>query len=209
MKRQVLQELKIERVHVAPRALDLASAPVRQRFPHLWAPLEALLEKLQPLPVGLVRFWLEQPGGHVVITHLSSYYDPGDYVLKHDLLHNMAYVALSDLAEGSLEALVPVGHLLDHLLGNGGQTEGLWLSEGGGADPALQRVGTRVAEMFLLGHGFDVLARQDCRSYWARSLALYVHDRRALNVADPLMERLLRTTLLSEAFWRSRQLPQG
>jgi hypothetical protein len=209
MKIQVLQELKTERIHVAPRALDLASAPVQQRFPHLWAPLEALAGKLQPLPVGLVRFWLEQPGGHVVITHLSSYYDPGDWLLKGNLLRNIAYVGLSDLAGGSLEALVPVGHLLDHLLGNGGQPEGLWLSEGGGADPVLQKVGTRFAELFPLGHGFDMLAHHDRRSYFARSLALYLHDRRALNVADPLIERLLRTTLFSAAFWRSRQPPQG
>jgi len=209
MRERVLQELKIERIHVAPRALDLASTPVRQRFPHLWAPMEALLGRLQPLPEGLVRFWLGQPGGHVVITHLSAYYDPGDYLLKQNLLHNIAHVGLSDLAEESLEALVPVGHLLDHLLGNGGQPEGLWLSEGGGVDPALRQVGTRIAALFPLGHGFDTLAQQDRRSYLARSLALYWHDRRALNMADPLLERLLRTTLFSEAFWRSRQSPQG
>ncbi|MBM4429318.1 MAG: hypothetical protein FJ026_03095 [Chloroflexi bacterium] len=209
MKDRVLQQLKIERLHMASRALDLASTPVRQHFSHLWAPLDALLEELQPLPEGLVRFWLGQTGGHVVITHLSSYYDPGDYLLKHDLLHNIAYVGLADLAVGSLEALVPVGHLLDHLLGNGGQPEGLWLSEGGGADPALQRAGTRIAALFPLGYGFDVLAQQDQRNYLARSLALYWHDRSALNVADPLLERLLRTTLFSEAFWRSRQSPQG
>jgi len=209
MKTRVLQELKVERIHVAPRALDLASEPVQQRFPHVWAPLEALLGELQPFPEGLVRFWLEQTGGHVVITHLASYYDPGDWLLKDKLLHNMAYVGLSDLAESSLEALVPVGHLLDHLLGNGGQLEGRWLSEGGGADLALQQVGARVAELFLLGHGFDEAASRDSRSYFARSVALYLQDRRALNVADPLLARLLRSMLFSDRFWRSRQPLQG
>ncbi len=194
--------LKLERLHVAPRALDLSPPEAQRCFASVWAPLEVLSLRLKGLPTGLVRFWLRQPAGHVVVTHLTSRYEPGEHLLKHDVLCNVAYVGLPDLAQGSPDALVPVGHLLDHLLGNAGAGQGLWLSAGGGTSPALQEVGTRVAELFPLGHGFDAQARADVRAYFARSLALYWHDRRALNAADPLLERLLRTTLCADAFWR-------
>ncbi len=196
------EQLKVDRIHVAPRALELSPLAARQRFPHIWAPLEELLARLQALPAGLVRFWLQQPHGHVVITHLPSCYEAGEQPQKHRMLCSVAYIAVSDLAKSSLEALVPVGHLLDHLLGSGGE-ETLWLSEGGGVCPALRKVGARMVKLFPLGHAFDAAARNDAHAYFARSLALYLYDRRALNVADPLMEKLLHTTLCSDAFWRS------
>jgi len=206
MKKQTFERLKVDRIHVAPRALELSSQAAQQRFTHIWAPLEELLTRLQPLPEGLVRFWLKQPGGHVVITHLPSRYDAGEHLLKRLVLRNVAHIAVSDLALDSLEALVPAGYLLDHLLGSAGAEGGLWLSDGGGVNPALREVGARVVELFPLGYGFDEAACTDPHAYFARSLALYLHDRRALNVADPLMERLLRSTLLSDAFWHSRKM---
>lgn len=202
MDSRVLAQLRMERMHIAPRALDLAPPDAQRRFAHLWAPLEVLSSRLKGLPTGLARFWLQQPTGHVVITHLASRYESGQHTLKHDVLRNVAYVGIADLAEGSLEALVPIGRWLDHLLGNAGADEGLWLSQGGGASPALQKVGRRLVELFPLGYGFDTQACTDARTYFARSWALYWHDRRALNVADPLLERLLRTTLCADAFWR-------
>jgi hypothetical protein len=138
-----------------------------------------------------------------MITHLPSHYEPGEQAFRRLRLRNVAFVRLSELAEGSLEAMVPLGHMLDHLLGSGGTVDGLWLSNGGGISPALRQVGGRVRELFPLGYGFDEAACCDARSYFARSLALYLHDRRALNVADPQIERLLRTTVFSGSFWRS------
>jgi hypothetical protein len=206
MDSRVSERLKIDRIHVAPRALELS--PVAQkRFTHIWAPLHDLVAKLRALPSGLVRFWLDQPGGHVVITHQSSRYEPGEQPLKRQVLRNVAYVEASALAQDSLEALVPIGHLLDHLLGSSGTAEGLWLSEGGGVNPALREVGARIVELFALGYGFDGAACHDVHAYFARSLALYLQDRRALNAADPLVEKLLRTALLSQSFWRSRKIP--
>ena len=203
MDSQALAQLKMQRMHVAPRALDLSPPEVQRRFAHVWAPLDELASRLKGLPTGLVRFWLQQPSGHVVITHLDSRYDPGEHRLKQQVLRNVAYVAVSDLALGALEAVVPIAQWLDHLLGNAGAEEGLWLSQGGGASPALREVGTRLAELFPLGHGFDAQACADARTYFARSLALYWFDRRALNAADPLLERLLRTTVCTGTFWRS------
>jgi hypothetical protein len=164
------------------------------------------VNKLRALPTGLVSVWLNQPNGHVVITHLPSRYEPGEQLLKRQLLRNVAYVGMSDLAQDSLEALVPVGHLLDHLLGSGGAADGPWLSEGGGVNAALRELAEEVVELFPLGYGFDEAACRDARSYFARCFALYFHNRRALNVADPLMEKLMRTSLLSETFWRSRRM---
>lgn len=205
MDSQVSERLKIDRIHVAPRALEL-SPGAQKRFMHMWAPLDDLVAKLRALPTGLVRFWLDQPGGHVVITHQSSRYEPGEQSLKRHVLRNVAYVEAAALAQDSLEALVPIGHLLDHLLGSSGAAEGLWLSEGGGANPALREVGARIIELFPLGYGFDEAACLDVHAYFARSLALCLQDRRALNIADPLMEKLLRTALLSQSFWRSPKM---
>ena len=203
------EQLKIDRIHVAPRALELSPPAAQQRFTHIWAPLDHVTSKLHALPTGLVRFWLEQPGGHVVITHLPTRYEPGEQLLQHQVLRNVAWVRVSDLAKDSVEALVPIGHLVDHMLGSSGQAEGPWLSDGGGLNESLREVAARVAELFPLGYGFDEAARTDVRAYFARSLALYLLDRQTLNVADPLMEKLLRTTFLSEALWRSRRMQAG
>ncbi len=205
MDKRTAERLKVDRIHVAPRALELSSSMAQRRFKYVWTPFHVAAARLEPLPTGLVRFWLQQSGGHVVITHLSSRYEPGEGLLKRQTLQNVAYVGLSDLAQDSLEALVPIGHLLDHLLGNGGALDGQWLSEGGGVDSGLCQLGARVVELFPLGHGFDETACSDVRSYFARSFALYMHDRRALNIADPLMEKLLRTQLLAAAFWKRRR----
>jgi hypothetical protein len=206
MARAAFDALKMDRFHVAPRAVELSSAAAQRRYPQLWAPLQHLVKRLRPLPGGLVRFWLKQSGGHVVVTHLASHYDPGETWLKDTALCNVAYVSASDLAEDPTEALAPVGSLLDHLLGSAGAEGGAWLSEGGGANETLRDLGLRVQELFPLGYGFDEAACADIRSYFARSFALYLQDRRRLNVADPLMERLFRASLLSEAFWRSRRM---
>lgn len=206
MTEQGLERLKIDRLHVTARALELSPAAVQQRFKHIWEPLDDLSRQLEVLPAGLVRFWLAQPGGHVVISHMPSRYEPGIQTLKRQVLHHVAHIRLSDLVTAPLEALVPIGHLLDHLLGSGGATDEPWLSEGGGANQRLCQVGQRVQALFPLGYGFDQGACADARSYLARSLALYLHDRRALNVSDPQIERLLRTTLLSGAFWHSHEM---
>lgn len=201
MDKRILERLKVDRIHVAPRALELSPVKVQYRYPHLWAPLEELLDQLRVFPSGLACFWLQQPSGHIVLTHLPSDYVVGAQKLQQHVLHHVAYVRLSDLADNPLEALVPIGHLVDHLLGSAGSAEGPWLSEGGGVNPALQRVGASIVELFSLGYGFDAEACRNARTYFARSLALYLRDRRALNMADPLMEKLLRTTLLADVFW--------
>jgi hypothetical protein len=203
---KMLERLKRDRLHVAPRAVELSSAVAQERYPQLWAPLQDLARQLSPLPNGLLRYWLKQPGGHVVVTHRASRYVPGEGRLKNMALRNVAYVSASDLAESPIDALAPIGSLLDHVLGSAGAEPGAWLSEGGGVHSALRELGLRVVELFPLGYGFDEAACADPRSYFARSFALYLRDRRRLNVADPLMERLFRASLLSDAFWRSRAL---
>ena len=195
--------LKVDRVHLTPRALDLSPAHVRRQYGSVWEPLTDYLHRIRACPDGLLRFWQRQLGGHVVITHLASQYNEGEMLLKSGSVRNVAQVCLANLAGDSLEALVPLGRLLDHLLGSGGAPDGKRLSDGEGVCRRLQRLGGRIQRLFPLGHGFDAPACQDAQSYFARSVALYLHDRRALNTADPLMERLLRTTLFGPAFWES------
>jgi hypothetical protein len=206
MDRGTFERLKLERFHVAPRAVELSSAAAQRRYRELWAPLQDLVGRLRPLPNGLMRFWLKQPGGHVIVTHGASHYEAGEAQLKQSVFSNVAYVCASDLAEYPIKALAPVGSLLDHLLGNAGTETGPWLSEGGGVNDALRDLGLHVQELFPLGYGFDEAACADSHSYFAHSFALYLEDRRRLNVADPPLERLFRTSLLSEAFWRSRRM---
>jgi hypothetical protein len=203
MTNQALETLKADRIHLAPCALELSPQEAQRRFAAVWAPLQELALRLRPMPPGLVRFWLERPSGHIVITHSSSRYPPGRQLLKRHALDNVAFVSVADLAREGLDALVPVGHLLDHLLGNGGDAGGPWLSEGGGFTDRLRTVGGRVAELFPLGHAIDAAANASPRAYWARSVAQYLHNRNSLNLADPLVERLLRTTVFAGAFWRS------
>nr|MBC7245382.1 hypothetical protein [Chloroflexota bacterium] len=202
MDKQTLERLKVDRIHIAPRALERSPLEVQHHYSHIWAPLDELLGQLRIFPSGLARFWLQQPGGHVVLTQLPSGYVVGEQRLKQSMLLHVAYVRLSDWVNDPLEALVPIGHLVDHLLGSAGSEEGPWLSEGGGINPALQKVGASIVELFSLGYSFDAEACRDARTYFARSLALYLRDRRALNITDPVMERLLRTTLFADAFWR-------
>lgn len=121
MKPHLLERLKMDRLHVAPRTLDLSPVHLRERFPNIWAPLEELARRLRPLPAGLMRYWLAQRGGHAIIVHHPSRYEVGEQPFGSQSLHNVAFVSLSDLASDSIEALVVVGNLLDHLLGSGGR----------------------------------------------------------------------------------------
>jgi hypothetical protein len=59
-----------------------------------------------------------------------------------------------------------------------------------------------------LGYGIDQVAREDVQCYFARSVAWHIHDRQRLNVADPLIEKLLRRSLF-DAHFCERALPSG
>ena len=114
-------------------------------------------------------------------------------------------MALADLATGSRRSLVLVGYMLDHLLGCGGAADGAWLSDGGGIRPRWREVGGRLRELASLGYSVSESGAHGTHAYFAEGLAAYCHDRRQLNVADPLLERLLHGTVMSEAFWAAER----
>ena len=183
-------------MHVEPWALERGPARVQQHFAHIWAPADLLLEHLAAWPGGLLAFWLKEPAGHVIFTAGASGYVPGPVPWQGTTLQAVARISPADLLDDARPALEVMAHLVDHLLGSRGATEGAWLSDGAGATAALSAVGARVHALAALGYG-----PRDPHAYLAWAFAGYWLDRRALNAADPHIERLLRTTICSEPFW--------
>jgi len=197
----VLRALTRAKLHLVPGALARVPTALSERFDNPWAPVEALKQQLRPFPTGLLRFWAAQERGHVLIGPQDRGYVPGPQQCGRRTLDGVAHVALADLAAANTRPLVLIGHLLDHLLGCHGAAGGPWLSDGGGITSRWQEVGRQIQELFALGYGQSEAAQRDPHAYFAEGLAAYCRDRRALNVADPLLERLLRRTIMNEAFW--------
>ena len=193
------------KLHLVPGALARVGTAVSERFDNPWAAVEALTRQLRPFPSGLLRFWAAQERGHVLIGPRDGGYVPGPQPCGRRTLDGVAHVALADLAATNDRPRVLIGHLLDHLLGCGGADEGAWLSDGGGITPRWQEVGQRVRELFALGYGQSEAAQSDAHVYLAEGLAAYCRERRAFNTADPLLERLLRHTVMADAFWLSEE----
>ena len=188
------------KLHVQPGGLAKVPAATRESFHGSWAPVNALVRQLRPLSTGLLRFWAEQERGHVHIGPLDGGYVPGAQTCGQRTLDGVAHVSLVDLAVGSSRPLTLVGHLLDHLLGCYGEPGGQWLSDGGGITPRWLEVGQQIRDLCDLGYGQPRGVKLSLHRYFAEGLASYCRDRRALNVVDPLLERLLRRTVMSDAF---------
>jgi hypothetical protein len=142
-------------------------------------------------------------GGYVIIGTGESQYRTGPTVLSQRRFENVAFVSVEDLAAGNERPLAVVGHLIDHYLGCAGASDGLWLSEGGGARSGWPEAGARLSGLFALGYGVDAVAQSGIREYFAQSLAFYCRDRQRLNVADPQICRWFRSTLWTRAFWQA------
>ncbi len=198
-----LRALIQAKVSLAPRALASSPPAVRNRFESDWAPVNALARRLSCFPAGLLRFLTECDTGHIVLAARDFHYVEGEQTIGGRSLLNVAYVCIGDLADDSRRPWHVVAHLLDHLMGCGGQPGGDWLSDGGGLLPRWREVGKRIHRLFPLGYSPDEVAADDARDYFAQSVAWYCHDRQRLNVADPPMEKLLKTTIMNDAFWRT------
>ena len=194
--RRLLRQLKRERLHVDPQALEASPSHVRQRAAHAWAPADLLLEHFADWPAGLIAYWLAAPAGHVVLTGGPSHYLPGVMPWPAGSLEGVALVSVSDVLDRPRAALETVAQLLDHLLGSPGAPDGPRLSDGAGSTAALCDVARRLQALAALGYG-----PRAPHAYFAWAFAGYWLDRAALNTADPNVERLLRTTLCSDEFW--------
>jgi hypothetical protein len=190
------------RARLMPNLLPQSPPWVRSVFDHAWAQMEALARQARLLPAALWDALLDLPTGFVAIGNSESAYHPGPTTLAGREVQNLAFVSVEDLALDNERPLHVIGHLIDHHLGCGGAPEGAWLSEGGGIRPRWQAAGERLPGLFQLGYAVDEVAAAGGRDYFAQSLALYCRERRRLNVADPQIDKWLRSNLWHAGFWR-------
>ncbi|MGD8903978.1 MAG: hypothetical protein PVI67_10475 [Anaerolineae bacterium] len=171
-------------------------------FRHSWAPMRALVEQLDCLPPHVWRKLLEWESGYVAICNGKTRYNPGPATIRQLHVTNVAFVSIEDLALANEGPLHVLGHLIDHHLGCAGRADGPWLSEGGGISPGWRQAGRRLQDLFALGYAVDPVAQASVRDYFAQSLALFCLDRQRLNVADPQIDKWLRTTIWNEVVWK-------
>jgi hypothetical protein len=200
--RRALAWLRV-RARLLPDLLSQSPPWVRGVFDHSWAPMEAMARQVACLPSALLDHLLTCDSGFVAICAGESRYTPGPTMLRHQQVQNVAFVSVIDLATDNDRPLHVIGHLIDHHLGCGGDSNGRWLSEGGGTKPQWKQAGERLPRLFALGYAADSVAQSDVRNYFAQSLALYCRERQRLNVADPQICKWFRSTLWDQGFWRS------
>lgn len=188
-----------------PDLLSQSPPWVRGVFDHSWAPMKAMAQQVACLPPTLWDHLLTYDHGFVAICTGDSHYRPGPTTLRHQQVQNVAFVSIVDLANHNECPLHVIGHLVDHHLGCGGDSDGRWLSEGGGIMPHWQQAGERLPHLFALGYAVDGIAQSNLRDYFAQSLALYCRDRQRLNVADPQICKWFRSTLWDEGFWQRKE----
>ncbi|MGQ9593644.1 MAG: hypothetical protein ACUVXH_03850 [Anaerolineae bacterium] len=200
--------LLVAKVHLEPGAWNEVASGDRAQLDNPWAMATFLGQHLARLPEPCLEFLAGHPRGHLVISPGGSHYAEGAQPVGRRVLYDVAFIGVRELAEAGHGLWRPVGQLLDHLLGCHGEPGGPWLTDGGGISPLWEEVGHRLQALFPLGYGVDELTRSHPHFYLAQSLGWYFLDRRRLEAADPLVVRLLRTTLLDPAFWR-RASPPG
>ncbi|MEA3336233.1 MAG: hypothetical protein U9R25_10015 [Chloroflexota bacterium] len=194
----VLQTLLRDKVQVRPGTI--AALPTQQAD-RLRSPLDLgrlLLSPLGKVPEPLLRFWLNHPRGVVVIDSHRHEYVPGVQSVGRNNQHGVAWTSARAVLTGT-DMLLPAANLLDHLLGSDGVVDRPWLSDGAGRSEAWHLVGDRLKRQFELGYGPESTS-SDSHAYFAWGIDTYLSDRQILNVADPGLERLLRTTLFDSRF---------
>ena len=193
------------RARLMPDLLSQSPPWVRGVFDHSWAPMRALARQVNLLPSHIWRKLQAWESGYAAICTGDSEYVPGPASIRHQRLANIAFVSIEDLAVDNERPLHVLGHLIDHQLGCGGDSQGRWLSDGGGASDHWRRAGQRLPELFALGHAVDQVAQSSVRDYFAQSLALFCREPQRLNVADPLIHKWFRSTLWDKALWQDDQ----
>jgi len=119
----------LTRARQKPGVLVHAAPSVRAVFEHGWAPMQALARQVACLPLSLTDYLLRCESGFVVVDDGDSRYEPGCVAVRRQVLLNVAFVSVWDLARLNDRPLHVLGHLIDHHLGSGGSPEGPWLSE--------------------------------------------------------------------------------
>lgn len=207
-KEGVLRALWRDKMHVEPRALELAPTAVRRSYQHIFEPMELILAGLRAFPHGLLRLWWSCPRGHAVFTHRPSHYAPGPQPWRDGTLHSVAYVSVVALRQDPPAAWRALLELIDHLLGGNCDEGQPRFSEGSGISPDLEEAARRFADIAALQYAAEPLGAAGASDYFAHTLWLYLQDPRRLSVLDPLAYRLYHATLLAESFWASQPATQ-
>ena len=190
------------KIHLDPgsRARLPTSLGENQLGRNAWTPALKLADRLRIFPPEMLEWWAAQPTGHVVIGGRISTYQPGPTPIGRRTLVNVACIAPFDLFHNEVAVFSTLAMLFDHLLGCNGESPSSWLSEGGGITPEWQSVGERIQASYALGYAPPTVTSS--RAYFAWGIATYCTDRRQLNLTDPVLERLLHTTVMSSLFWQ-------
>jgi len=200
----LLRALWRDKIHVEPRALELAPAAVRRSYQHVFQPTELVLEGFRAFPQGLLRLWWSCPRGHAVLTHRPSHYAAGPQPWRDGTLTSVAYVSIVELRQDPFAAWQALLELVDHLLGGACDERRPRFSQGAGITPEVAEVAQRFVDIAALRYAADALGAATASDYLVRTLWLYLHDPRRLNVLDPLAHRLYHGTLLAESFWANQ-----
>lgn len=205
----VLRALWRDKMHVEPRALELAPAAVRRSYEHVFHPTELVLEGLRAFPEGLLRLWRTCPRGHAVFTHLPSRYAPGPQPWRDGTLTSVAYISIVELRRDRPVAWRALLELIDHLLGGACDEARPRFSQGAGITPELTEAARRFVRIAELGYAAEELGATDAGEYLTRTLWLYLQEPGRLNVLDPLAHRLYHGTLMADDFWAGQRPPSG
>jgi hypothetical protein len=200
-KEGVLRALWRDKMHVEPRALEMAPAAIQRSYEHAFHPTELVLEGLRALPVGLLRLWWACPRGHAVYTHLPSRYAPGPQPWREGTLTSVAYVSIVELRRDPRAAWRALLELVDHLLGGACDEARPRFSQGAGITPELAEAARRFTSISELGYAAESLRTSDAADYWVQTLWLYLQEPLRLNVLDPLVYRLYHSALMDDSFW--------
>lgn len=194
-----------ERIHIEPDALS-GLGRHQQHYDTVWELARSVLAQLEPFPPEMLRWWLEQPGGHIVIRSQHSLYQPGQVHWRGLSLNCIAFIDANEAAVESGKPPKALIELLDHLWGSGTRNEGGLFSAGRGATQDLLQAARRYQRIAQLGYGMGETGASNAAEYLARTLGLALRGLSALNALDPLLSKLYTQTLLNEAFWQ-RQRP--
>jgi hypothetical protein len=189
------------KIHVRTDALARSRGDVQERLSSSWQAAIEIAHQLRGLPEDAFFWWAEQPAGHILLTADERGYSRDPLEHAGDTLRGVAFVPLRQILYERTQAMISAILPLDHLLGCGGEADGRWLSEGGGIHPRWAKIGEQITQLFDLGYGLSEAGCRDPHHYLAEGLWTAIHDRRRLNLADPKLDRLLRSSLLSSPFW--------
>jgi hypothetical protein len=191
--RTLHQAEETNRIYIYPVVLRHSDRQIRARFTNVAAIRRELWHQLSDFPVTLLRFFVSQSRGQIVLTATGAEYNPKTTV---------AQIGIRYLADNTGVIQEEVTHLFDHLLGSNGQ--GPRMSEGHGINRRVEQLGQQIKAWYDVKADdyYDRYAARNEREYLAQAVrkCLYMPD--LLKANDVEMFVLVRDRFLNDSFWR-------